>query len=97
MLIQKGVMLGWMQEPGPLERGIVWKVKLAFLPMKRTENVTIGPTNEWDKKIRASCLQFLVMGWGMLIWLRGQGLFGRQTVVERKEIIQSVDDDTEHV
>jgi hypothetical protein len=42
-------------------------------------------------------IQFLVMEWGMLIWLQGQGLFGRQTVVERKEIIQSVDDDTEHV
>jgi hypothetical protein len=55
MLIQEGVMLGWMQQPGPLERDIVWKVKLAFLQSKRTENVTIGPTDEWDKKIRASC------------------------------------------
>jgi hypothetical protein len=55
MLIQEGVMLGWMQQPGPLERDIVQKVKSAFLPIKRTENVTIGPTDEWNKKIRASC------------------------------------------
>jgi hypothetical protein len=55
MLIQEGVMLGWMQQPGPLKRDIVWKVKLAFLQNKRTENVTIRQKIEWGNKIRASC------------------------------------------
>jgi hypothetical protein len=48
-------MLGWMQQPGPLERDIVRKVKSAFLQNIQTENVTIRPKKEWDKNIRASC------------------------------------------
>jgi hypothetical protein len=50
MLIQEGVMLGWMQQPGPLECGIVWKVKSAFLQNKRTENVTIRPKKKMGQK-----------------------------------------------
>jgi hypothetical protein len=85
-----------MQKPGPLEHDI---------PIKQIEKVTIRPKKYGAKRYvpraQETCwhfgIQFLVMGWGMLIWLRGQGLFSRQTVVERKEIIPSVDDDTEHV
>jgi hypothetical protein len=62
-------------------------------------NTRDDKTDEWDKKIRTSCQRDgtsdLVMGGGMLIWLRGQGPFSKQTVVERKEIILSVGDGTE--
>jgi hypothetical protein len=58
-------MVGWMQEPGPLERNIVQKVKSAFFPNKQTEKVPrmIHPLITMIAKISQEPTQTTTIQW----------------------------------